>query len=78
MKHKIVADRVINTIKAMKSYNGITVNELKEILECSYSTAFRYVQAITLYLPVIALNEWNRSYHESFRYRIDPKWFREC
>lgn len=64
-----VADRVISVIMLFNTRKTVTVRIIAESLNCSYSTALRYLQAVSLKLPIMATNE-SRAYHEAIEYQL--------
>ena len=72
MKHDLiqVADRVISVIQLFESRRAVTIRAIATKLECSYSTALRYFRAVSLRLPIVAINEEPRPYREAIQYKL--------
>ena len=65
-----VADRVLTTLQLFKTKKHVTIKTISSELECSYSTALRYFQVLSLRLPIVAINEEPRPYHEAIQYKL--------
>ena len=53
-----VLDRAFKTIEILQ--NPVTIKNLQEQLQCSHSCAWKYMQAASIALPVVCLNEEER------------------
>ena len=50
--------KCFQTIQALNRPRGITAPQLQDILECSLSTAYRYLDSASCVFPIISDNGW--------------------
>lgn len=63
-----VIEKAFQVITALRQRGGVTRPELQNILGCSQSTAQKYLQLASIYLPVVSYNEETRLMSEPIRY----------
>jgi len=63
----LVVDRVIATLDLFSTKKAVTIPDLQARLECCHTTAWRYIQAVSLHKPIM---EEQRAYHEPIIYRM--------
>lgn len=65
-----MVDRVVVTLQLFQTRSYVTVRMLQARLAVSRSTSARYIEALSLRYPVVALNEESKGYHEEIRYAL--------
>jgi len=63
-------DRAFQTILMFLEGRPVTVRDVQERLGVVRSCAYRYIQAACINMPIYAVNEDDRGYHEHFQYQL--------
>ena len=66
----IIIDKVLDIITMINTGNPFTVQDIANLLDCTYSTGLRYLQAFSIKLPIIEVDE-DRHYHHPIKYKLE-------